>query len=376
MKINIHVLKDGISLQQFYALNAYKQSLDSDYVSGWTIKITDDFDSDSDVNILFSYIANKLDIDIQKYNVVFFCNGGEPLSVMTQVVKDLLDYEHVYLISNSFLDETHPFKSKVICNTHNLQLCKDFWFRKFYPTYYEASKNSLLERLPTIGSINGENRTTRAYFFELLGDSITSGQRTYSGNTVTKTLDSFFESQEDFEFVDWLEKYYAHNLVDNSESYTYYDNAVSVGIDQSHGTINPGYFILPMYYQHSCIVFPESTYQNNDLPITEKSLKCFVAGSLPFPVGGANINKLYNSVGFRTAWNLLPEELQKFDSVLDHKQRYQVMVSAIQWLQQNKEVFQSKEFDQAVEINYNNLLSSNIDTQNILNLIEIIERHT
>lgn len=375
MKINIHALKDGISIQQFYALNAYKQSLDSDYVSDWTIKITNDFDSKSDVNILFSYITNKLDIKIQKYNVVFFCNGGEPLSVMTQLVKDLLDYDHVYLIANSYLDETHPFKSKVICNTHNLQLCKDFWFRKFYPTYYEASKNSLLKRLPTIGSINGENRTTRAYFFELLDGTLTHSRQTYSGNTVIKTLDSFFESKEDFDFIMWLEEYYKHNLVDYSDSYTYYDNAVTVGIDESHGTINPGYFALPMYYQHSCIVFPESTYQNNELPITEKSLKCFFAGSLPFPVGGANINKLYNKVGFQTAWNLLPEDLQKFDSVLDHNQRYHGMVSAIQWLHQNKKVFQSKEFDQTVEINYNNLISPDIDIQNILNLIEIIERH-
>ena len=46
----------------------------------------------------------------------------------------------------------------------------------------------------------------------------------------------------------------------------------------------------------------------------------------------SSFNTLYNSLGFYTAWNILPEDLQQFDFEQDHNNRYIMMVDALKWL--------------------------------------------
>lgn len=378
MKVNVHVVKYAVGLQIVNALNAYKLSIGKKYKSDWQIIISDHYDTTADINICFSYMFNDIKIDVQQYDIVLFCNGGEPLAAMTEEVKNLLDsYQHVYLIANSYLDNSHAYQHKVIFHAMDLDLCKSAWTTKFYPQYYENFISQNIVRQPTIEAINGQNRTVRAYFFDLL-NTTTVKQNLNLGKEIVKTLDSFFESKEDFEFIDFLEKHYAKELEsDQSTSidYNYYEQAVDIGLADQQNFINIGYFVMPLYYENSCVIFPETTYQNNEITLTEKSLKCFYAKCLPFVVGGSNINKLYNDLGFKTAWNFLPAEHQKFDDLLDHKQRHHDMVQAVQWLESNKQVFQSKEYTDAVENNYNNFMSATVDLKSIWQLEKIIENH-
>jgi hypothetical protein len=115
------------------------------------------------------------------------------------------------------------------------------------------------------------------------------------------------------------------------------------------------------YFDYQCMVFPETTWQNNELTLTEKGLKCFYSQCLPMPVGGSNVNRLYNSLGYYTAWNLLPSQLQVYDSNKNHQERCQQQIAALAWLSKNTDVFASPESIEMKRINRNNFLSNFVD---------------
>ena len=153
----------------------------------------------------------------------------------------------------------------------------------------------------------------------------------------------------------------------------YYDLCPTIGIDGKFGKIAPGYFIMPEYFEYACVIFPESTWQNNELAITEKALKCFYTGSLPFPIGGANVNQLYNDIGFYTAWNLLPDNLKQFDQITDHVTRYQQAVVAVDWLNSNYAVFKSDQARSLINQNQYNFLICACDNISIKQLHDLIK---
>jgi hypothetical protein len=130
---------------------------------------------------------------------------------------------------------------------------------------------------------------------------------------ILTTLDSQFESNEDTEFRQQVNNWYPTNNKIHETQSEYSTGSVAVGIDKKFGRVIPGYFILPEYFMYRCVIFPESTWQNDELCLSEKICKCFYAESLPWPIGGSNIHKLYNEIGFYTAWNVLPDHLKLFD---------------------------------------------------------------
>jgi len=377
MKININVINDNIGLQLFDGLYAYRQSISNDYKSDWDIRYTNSIDSTANINILFDYMPT-LESPINDYDLVFYCNGGEPIMVSSQVMQKHQQFNHVFFITDSYLERGHELYKKIIFTPHNIMSCVQYWTRKFYPQYFENSKNLKLERKNTIALINGQNRTTRHYFFSLLREQIPELFNNFKFTTVTNTNHSFWETSEDFIFRESLESEYYELWKDQPvQDFKYYTNSVDVGIDKKFGTIPPGYFIMPLYFENSCVVFSETSWQNGELTITEKSLKCFYAGSLPFIIGGSHINKLFNELGFNTAWNLLPKNLQTYDQIIDHKKRYGLKVEAIKWLQNNKDIFNSNEFKDLTNQNLQMLLMANTDTlavKRLNNLMESYER--
>ena len=124
---------------------------------------------------------------------------------------------------------------------------------------------------------------------------------------------------------------------------THWDNFfnISIGVDNKFGTIPGGYFFMEEYFNYNCIIVPETSWINGQLSLTEKSIKCFYSGAFSLPVSGSRVNQLYNEIGFRTAWNLLPSKLQEYDYIDNHQERYQKLILAIQWLEKNPQVFNS-----------------------------------
>lgn len=374
MDINIHEKNNGVGIQMFDGLYAYRQSLDSEYKSDWNITITDTCQP-ADLNILFEYMPQE-DTQVDHYDLVFFCNDCEPLMDASRRMKELYSNDNVYLITNSYLTSDHPLFDKVIWTPNQISICKTYWTQKFYPHYYESKRHEALPRQPTLAYINGLNRTVRHYFSELLAESKLEIDQRLTYPDIANTPHSQWESAADQEFRSWLEdKYYNQWSMSQHDNYTYYNNQTSIGIGQKFGETPPGYVILPMYYTNSCIAYPETGWQNNELTITEKTLKCFYAGSLPFVIGGSNLNKLLNDLGFATAWNLLPKEHQTFDQEENHKLRYHQIVSALEWLQDNLQVFESDEFIQLTNQNKSVLLESKFEYNPVVKLSSIIEKY-
>lgn len=362
MKIKLTICNESVGTHLIDAWYSYQQSMGND------ISIVDD---NADFSILFDYMPCKLEVDdIADYDLVLLCNGGEPLATATPTMQQLLKLENVYFVANS-LGTDLSISNKILWFPHNILTCRDLWTRHFYPQYYENHRNWQLPRSHSIIAINGSNRTWRHYFFELLQQVPEVKCLSNISVDVKTTTDSQWESIEDQQFRDWVNDRYSQAV--NTKEENYFNQAVTIGINGKFGKIAPGYFVMPEYFEHSCVLFPEASWQNNELCITEKALKCFYAKSLPFPIGGANVNALYNQIGYQTAWNLLPEECKMFDSELDHAKRYQGAVQAVQWLVDNSWVFDGEVFKQAVEQNQQRFLMAQGDYQSVEQFAKLIK---
>jgi hypothetical protein len=328
------------------------------------------------LNILYDYMPCEIDSSIlKKYDLVFFCNGGEPMSVASDGMKKIFDNPKVYYIANSYLNTAHHAYGKIIWFPSDLMFCRDFWCRHFYPQFFESAKNKQLPLIGNLIGINGANRANRHYFFSQLNQAIPSlpVMNNY-GTWPRKLIDASFESIDDINFREYVNELYKGSADYGIEhSPGYYENSVCVGINQKFGKISPGYFILPEYYQYRVVIFPESNWQNNELAMTEKAFKCFFAGSLPFPIGGASINQLYNQVGFATAWNLLPTDLQQFDSIENHVERQHKIIQSIQWLNDNPWVFSTDKFNELVDKNRITFLTVDCQQKSVQQLYQLIK---
>lgn len=352
-KIFLDVRSEGIGIQLFDAWVAYRQNLNQDYRSD--IDFVTDAEN-ADLRILFDYrFQNTTHADLDQYDILLACNGGEPIAVGSPHVKTLLQHDHCKMICNSY-HGSPEINKMLIWYPDDIIKCRDWWLRSFYPQFYRHSAWHKSSRSSSIIFINGQNRAWRAYFLKLLVQACPAiTVKNNLDSTVTKIQDSQWESIQDIEFREFCNEYFGC-IPDYSENFDYYENSISIGRDNRFGLIPPGYFLLPSYYENSAVIFPESSWQNQDLCITEKSMKCFLAGSMPFPIGGSHINQLYNEVGFFTCYNLLPNKLREFDNELDHRQRYNKIMPAIRWLIANPWIFKSKTYREYVDSNYKSLI--------------------
>jgi hypothetical protein len=382
MKLLIKTLSDGIGHQLFDAWHAYIQHLNNycnDNISYTLVGPTNNSidTKDYDLRILFDYMGDQItDAMLKQYDIVLICNGGEPLTVCSPAIKKLLSQNHnTYLVSNSYLPSDHEMYTKTIWFPHNVQTCRDYWTRHFYPQYFDNKNHNQLSRKNFIEFINGQPRSNRQYFIDLcLKAELNLPIKNSLGVQILEIADSQWESDHDTKFKNFVNSLYQTVWEEHSD-YLYYDRVVGVGINDRFGSVQPGYFVLPLYFENYCVVFPETGWQNNELNVTEKALKCFYAGCLPFPIAGANVNKLYNEIGFYTAWNLLPADLKLFDSELDHDKRYRAMVECLKWFELNPTVFSSELFSEMTDSNKRNFLTCNCDYDAIKKFDFVIQKH-
>jgi hypothetical protein len=385
MKILLHKLKEGIGHQILDSWHAYQQHFckENNYFCDiqWTetdqIHELDQESYDLRIILLGVQQAETLDEHVySQYDLILICNGAEPLHVGSPAVKKILSQHHnTYLVSNSYLTCDHEMFTKTIWFSPYVQNCRDYWTRHFYPQYFENKNYELLPRKDLITFINGQPRSNRQYFIDLcLKTKLNLQIKSSLGKKIVEVADSQWESDHDIKFKNFVNNLYQTVWMEHSD-YLYYDQSPVIGINGRFGLVPPGYFILPLYFENYCVVFPESGWQNNELNVTEKALKCFYAGCLPFPVAGANVNKLYNEIGFYTAWNLLPVELKLFDSELDHDKRYQATVECLKWFEQNPTVFSSQEFSKMVDANKRNFLTCNCDLDSVKKFDLVIQKH-
>jgi hypothetical protein len=368
MKLNVHASrKDLTGLMIFDFLHAWLHRIDLNQDPDYTYTITDPGDFQDDcVNLLYLDIhANPFPwhqlYQADRYDFIFLDNHSDPLVTSSKETVELMcKFDHTYLVIDSFLHPAHKYFNRhvPVCGDH--YAIKEFWLDSRYPTSYFTEQHKSVQRTKDLLYINGANRSWRQYLLDGLKQTVPNLQVISNYNKLVETDDSFFESEQDTQFRNFVNNKYRDFYSEQNEentSGTYYSQGISVGSHGQFGKIPPGYVIMKEYFEHRCMIFPESTWQNNELALTEKAWKCFVSGSLPMPVGGCNINYLYNQLGLATAWNLLPESMQVFDQVENHQQRYQGVVDAIQWIANNPDSLVSDRARRIVDSNYRQCFS-------------------
>lgn len=375
--INVHALNLSTGIKVFEFLNSMLQAHHPEFKQQIQITISEKQsekqleNNKSTINILFVDMPDEINVDLDSYDLVLFSNSDEPLQCATSFIVKNIHKENCYLVANSVLTNDHVLHDSVIPYLNNdLLICRQYWTNPVYPQYYSnfnLSKN--FKRDKNLFFINGENRSWRHHLLTLMHrEKINFELKSTISNKsiIHETNDAHWESKEDAEFRSQVNKRYnitrrlQSNYYNNSIQVGLYSGCVTEGLENKVSLVPQGYFILSEYYQYRCVMFPETAWQNNELSITEKSCKCFYSGAVPWPVGGANINRLYNQIGFKTAWNLLPNHLKEYDYELDHFKRYEKLITSVKWLQDNLYVLSSKAAENISKENKQRFLDHNI----------------
>ena len=313
-------------------------------------------------------ISNKVKFDFDQFkhaDKIFFCNADEPLSVANDQIKFGLETSNAWMICNAFVTDDHPLVEKVIGRSNDLMITRQFWTNSLFPLWHDNQKNQSIAKSRNFWAINGENRSWRHHVFTSLRSVIPDLDfHSVISQVIHETNDSWWESEQDLYFRYNVNETYP---ITRNHSTTYYDNSIKIAITAptiglpQECLIPLGYSIMPQYWQSKCVIFPESGWQNGELNVTEKIAKCFFARCLPFPIGGSKINQLYKQLGFWTAWNLLPNEMQIYDDELDHFKRHNLTVMAIKYLYDHPDLLDSDQAKFMISENYVNFLTDKSD---------------
>ena len=353
MKINITVKSHSIGLQVFDYYYGYK--LHQCKLKNCLEVLYSAHPQPDAVNVLYTRFPLEDETLVDLYDLVLIDNNGEPLEVCDPATKYLVDtYDNVYLMAGAM-----TVHQKVLGYNFHLTLMQRYHIDAFFPTYHDQSK---IKRTDSIYYISGLNRSHRQLLADLLSIQCPSLPQHRESKLPEPTSDSQWETVDDQIFRDSVNdefykgKTYPYNDLDHYKT-------LPLGTQGQCGEFHITYVILPAYYQYRAVIFPESWWTNNQWFPTEKIFKCFVAGCLPLPIGGANTVKYYNHYGFGTAFDLCPEELREFDSELDHRLRYQGAVECIKWLHKHPEVLASESADAIAKNNHTQFWNIKINTQ-------------
>lgn len=364
IKINVHSMAptDAVGLQIFDYVYAWLQSQakDTNYRTDVQIKISHQLDPDR-FNILFVSMPQAPLNDLEKYQLIILDNADEQLEVSTGVIYDTFNaHDHAYLLANSYLSKQHPLSGRIIPTIFDNWKFRQYNLMPRYPQYYDLKINKNSKRQP-LTFVNGNNKSWRWHFRQRLEHylpGIVVKSEMTEDDLIVEIGESYFEGTEDSEFRNWLDReYQCLSLEQATARYLYHGRAVECGIDNRYGIVPAGYFLIDEYFDYHAVIYPESSWLNDQLNVTEKAIKCFYSRCFPAPLSGSGVNQLYNELGFYTAWNLLPSEHQSFDYNKNHRERYDQMAQAMKWLYDHPEVFETQRAKDMIESNFVHVLT-------------------
>lgn len=320
---------------------AYWQHLGKDYRSAHEIHINRS-DLPHDRNVLITQDPEQLSPDrLSIYDVALYDNRMESFGVATTGLEQYIGIDKVRMLTASKLHHGHPLNSKNIWYPFYIftkQGHAGTYFDSNFPHCYDlidARKNTASKTHGMI-FVNGQNRSWRNFLLETISDVIPDLPiHNALTDHIIATDDCGFESEADSKFRVWVNDLYRDRLVYEQR---YIPAPDIIGPDGKFGESHPGLRLIEAYKQFRCVIYPETSWQNNGMQITEKTVKCFVTHCVPWPIGGLHLHAQLEEVGFHTAWQLLPVSLQVFDSVEDHQERHRQMALAIRWLFENQHV--------------------------------------
>lgn len=353
-RIQVDIIKDSVGTQVFDRYYAWRQSQNRHDNYHSDVRIEFGKPRSGCINVAYAYMPDDW-VNPHDYDFIFYENCSEGLEVATEEIRGGVIQPMGYFLCGAYTSAKQRFHGDIIPWSLCHSLFVDRHVRPFNPGFYD--RTTAVPRTKNLWYINGQRRAHRQLLLEKVLSLTPHLEVHDSINKEVWPLDqSFFESDEDTKL-----RLYVHSDYTPNETLDYYSSAVPIGINQKFGTIAKGWFVMPQYYEHRCTIYPESGWLNHQIQPNEKFFKCCLAGTIPFPIGGAETNLLYNQFGFKTAWNLLPSEHTDFDQCLDHIERYQQIAKAVAWLDQNPEVFESDQAQQIVDQNYTRLFEPSFD---------------
>lgn len=360
----------------YYAYKQY-QSRNNGYIADIDIDFIDSLDATPDpaaLNIGWSYMPQTCaEIPYEKFDLILFDNDHHGLEVCTEAIYQSLDRENCYLVAGAYLLPTHNYEHKIIWFPQQF-VDRDCFTRPLYPQYFEKIKSNNTSKSKGLMVINGQSRAHRQYFIDkLLGTQFHNLEiKNNWSDIISETRTCFFESNEDSIFRDLVMNHYEDARRNETNNSAYYNSSMSIGFNGKFGLKAPGYVLIDEYFDHRCIIFPETSWINHQVFVTEKIIKCFVTNTVPWPIGGAGIHELYNKLGYQTAWNLLPDNFKQFDQEKDHNKRLDLCVAAIKWVDQNPQILNSKMAKKIVKDNYNLYHTDMLDQVGVVKLDQLL----
>ena len=386
MNIYVHTTnKDEsfVALQIFDFLFAYKQhqNRENNFYVPYNIEIGNQlpFGEPDTLHIGF-FSKPEGNIDISNFDFAIVDANVHQLEVATQgMYQSVINNDNCYWTTGAFVSKSHPLKHKLIFSP-NYMVTRDMYARAIFYPYFEPTpsiEERRKEKRKAIAWINGQDRPHRRYFLEKLKDQCK--EKIFYRDTIWKMssqlLDAPVESFDDTKFRNLVNSMYP--VVDNTHELeqTYYSQKHPIGIKGQFGSFGIGHQVLNEYRTHNCIIFPESTWINDEILVTEKILKCFVSKTIPWPIGGALTDVLYNELGYKTAWNLLPDPLKSYTYETNHQARVKKCVEAIDWLANNSDLLTSEQAFNILENNYNLMFTNKHDIIGVEYLDSLIKKY-
>ena len=297
------------------------------------------------VNLLFLSMPDAVPSNIDDYDLVILDNADEAFGRGTEVMYEILyRYQHSYLACNSVLHHSHPRYQQLNSRLITTMLHWNYHRRTYIEPMFAPSREyqSLLPLPGSMIYINGRNRSWRQYITGLLEKNVPrlAHHDQLHNQSASETKFAWHEDSFDTDARIHFNDHYANNKL-NLDPPEQRWPALPSGVNGRFGQVEFYDRFFTEFRQHSVIVYPESTWQNNVVSLNEKSLRCFLHQRWAMPFGGCNMHALFRDLGFETAWCLLPKELAKFDQCQSHMERWQQQCVALNWLLDHPQVFQS-----------------------------------
>jgi hypothetical protein len=331
-------------------------------------------------NILFISMPESQDWPVLDFDLVVLDNADEAFGRGTEAIYHMLDkHSNCVLACNSVLHPQHAAHAGIGTRIVNTMISWNYHRRYYIEPMYACSLEFAMPT-PVTGSmiyINGRNRSWREHIRRMLIQHVPrlTQHNEIQNNVTSDTKFCWHEDEYDTAFRIQCNDLYT-NRKHNDHPPEQRWPQLPAGINGRFGHIHFYDRFFSSFRNHAVIVYPESTWQNNILSFTEKSLKCFMHGRWAMPFGGANLHALFESSGFHTARCLLPESLQQFDSILDHDQRYQAQCQALNWLLDNPDVFHSDHAQRVLVDNQaRTVVISSVAGRTLLKIIHEKTRH-
>lgn len=378
MNLNFINVKDRIVGQLIDYWAAYRQfcNRDQNYRLDVEVCFTEHALPDR-TNVMIMGISDEIDPrDHPSVDLFLLDNNGESLEVSSDRFRDLMLYRSdCVMVCGSYLGPDHPLYDRIVSWNHNHTMTVDAMARAFYPQYHDLRiQRHVRDR--TMIYCNGQSRAWRQHWMHLMDHECKIDVRNNLSSRVMPVLHCAWESDEDRMFREWLN---CQAWVEHSGEDYEWCNPVAIGLEHQgrpkFGYILAAYTMLDLYYQYHCVLYPESSWINDQLFLTEKTFKCLAAGAIPWPISGAGTNRMMRDLGVLTAWNLLPPELQTWDDDRDHRARYQAQSRAVAWMAERPHIWQSSQADHIRTNNLHWFYCNNMNVRAAQTLDHILSSH-